>query len=242
MKAADLDVIGQAKVRPGLRTIICPATHGRTRLDPHRDSFAPLSPLHSTASASRAIRARRVSPLRRIRPKLFHKGDCNEGDSSMRGSRGEPPQCLRGRGAASHRNRARESARPRVQPYRAALRRRSRRRRQQHRLRRRGRSWPGAVRCLGYTGAVTRVDTTGSTPPKRVVRNLPSLAVDPGVGAAEGVFDVAFGPFGQMFILAGFGGDPAARAGPRQGGQVLRHRALGDAVRLAGASRRHLGA
>ena len=55
------------------------------------------------------------------------------------------------------------------------------------------------------------MDTTGSTPPKRVVRNLPSLAVDPGVGAAEGVFDVAFGPFGQMFILAGLGGDPAAR-------------------------------
>jgi len=70
---------------------------------------------------------------------------------------------------------------------------------------------PDAVRCLGYTGAITRVDTTGSTPPKRVVRNLPSLAVEPGVGAAEGVFDVAFGPFGQMFILAGLGGDPAAR-------------------------------
>jgi hypothetical protein len=68
-----------------------------------------------------------------------------------------------------------------------------------------------AVRCLGYTGAVTRVDTTGSTPPKRIVRNLPSLAVDPGAGAAEGAVDVAFGPFGQMFVLAGLGGDPAAR-------------------------------
>jgi hypothetical protein len=70
---------------------------------------------------------------------------------------------------------------------------------------------PGSTRCLGYTGAVSRVDTTGSTPPKRILKHLPSLAVEPGVGPAEGVFDLAFGPYGQMFILTGLGGDPAER-------------------------------
>ena len=66
----------------------------------------------------------------------------------------------------------------------------------------------GPARCLGPTGAVTRV--SGLLVQRRVVTNLPSVAGPLG-GQAQGPNDVDFG-FGSMWITLGLGGDPASRA------------------------------
>jgi hypothetical protein len=64
------------------------------------------------------------------------------------------------------------------------------------------------TRCLGPTGAITRV--SGLLVQRRVVTNLPSVAGATGA-QAQGPNDVDFG-FGSMWITLGLGGDPAARA------------------------------
>jgi hypothetical protein len=66
----------------------------------------------------------------------------------------------------------------------------------------------GPARCLGPTGAITRV--SGLLVQRRVVTNLPSVAGPLG-GQAQGPNDVDFG-FGSMWITLGLGGDPATRA------------------------------
>lgn len=79
----------------------------------------------------------------------------------------------------------------------------------------------GGLQCLGFTSALTRVDKTGSNPPRRVVRRLPSLAVQPEGGGASGLVDVAFGPLGVPYGVIGFGGPPAARADLGRGGALM---------------------
>jgi sugar lactone lactonase YvrE len=84
---------------------------------------------------------------------------------------------------------------------------------------------PTQSRCYGETGALTRVDPTGTAAPVRVVTGLPSMAAPGGVAASSGPVDVDF--FGmQAYVVVGWGGDPAARAGvgPRASefGSVLR--------------------
>lgn len=69
---------------------------------------------------------------------------------------------------------------------------------------------PTAQRCYGETGALTRIDLSGATPPKRVVRHLPSMAAPGGFGANSGPVDVDFIGM-SAFIVMGWGGDPALR-------------------------------
>jgi hypothetical protein len=100
---------------------------------------------------------------------------------------------------------------------------------------------PGAVKCLGLTGALTRIDPAGVRPPRRVIRNLPSLAIESGMPAEGGPVDISFLNNGVGFLVLGFGGDPDARAdlGPkgRLLGTVLRvdtdgsYRKVGDILR-----------
>ncbi|MGD9599196.1 MAG: ScyD/ScyE family protein [Steroidobacteraceae bacterium] len=67
-------------------------------------------------------------------------------------------------------------------------------------------------RCYGETGALTRIDPDGIAPPRRVVTGLPSMAAAGGFAATSGPVDVDF--FGmQAYVVMGWGGDPAARAG-----------------------------
>lgn len=85
---------------------------------------------------------------------------------------------------------------------------------------------PGALRCYGETGALTRIDTAGLWPPVRVITGLPSVAAQPpGSGFANGPVDVSFHGM-QAHILLGWGGDPALRngMGPKSGllGSLLR--------------------
>jgi hypothetical protein len=63
------------------------------------------------------------------------------------------------------------------------------------------------IRCLGPTGAITRV--SGLNVQRRVVTGLPSVAVAPG-NVAAGPQDVEFG-FGSMWITIGLSTNPAAR-------------------------------
>jgi hypothetical protein len=79
----------------------------------------------------------------------------------------------------------------------------------------------GGVQCLGFTSALTRVDKTGSNPPRHVVRRLPSLAVQPAGDSASGLVDVAFGPLGVPYGVIGFGGPPAARSDLGKGGALM---------------------
>lgn len=68
------------------------------------------------------------------------------------------------------------------------------------------------LRCYGDSGALTRVDPTGNLAPVRVVTGLPSMAPLNGGFTSNGPVDVEF--FGmQAFVLLGWGGDPALRAG-----------------------------
>jgi len=66
--------------------------------------------------------------------------------------------------------------------------------------------------CYGETGALTRIDPTGAKAPRRVLRNLPSMAQASGFAAQSGPVDVAFSG-SNAFIVMGWGGDPALRAG-----------------------------
>jgi glucose/arabinose dehydrogenase len=77
---------------------------------------------------------------------------------------------------------------------------------------------PGAVRCLGFSGALTRVDKTGTEKPKRIVRKIPSLAVQPAGTGADGLVDIAFGPTGRLYGVIGFGGGPDLREDLGRGG------------------------
>lgn len=95
---------------------------------------------------------------------------------------------------------------------------------------------PTAIRCYGETGALTRVDPAGVAPPVRVVTGLPSMAGPGGFAATSGPVDVDF--FGmQAYVVVGWGGDPAARAGagPRAAefGSVLRVLPSGRTERVA---------
>jgi hypothetical protein len=70
---------------------------------------------------------------------------------------------------------------------------------------------PVAV-CYGETGSLTRIDTDGKRSPRRVIQGLPSMAPAGGFGAASGPVDVQFRG-NTAFIVMGWGGDPALRAG-----------------------------
>jgi hypothetical protein len=78
---------------------------------------------------------------------------------------------------------------------------------------------PGATRCYGPTGAVTRITNIGVH--QRVVTGLPSLAPPTGE-QATGPHDIDFG-FGQGWITIGLGGDPAIRAPFAAAGVQLGH-------------------
>lgn len=66
--------------------------------------------------------------------------------------------------------------------------------------------------CYGETGALTRIDTDGQRPPRRVVTGLPSMAGPSGFATGSGPVDVQFRG-STAFIVMGWGGDPARRAG-----------------------------
>jgi hypothetical protein len=66
--------------------------------------------------------------------------------------------------------------------------------------------------CYGETGALTRIDPTGKKPPRRVLRNLPSMAQAGGFAAQSGPVDVQFSG-SNAFIVMGWGGHPDLRAG-----------------------------
>jgi hypothetical protein len=66
--------------------------------------------------------------------------------------------------------------------------------------------------CYGETGALTRIDPTGVKSPRRVIRNLPSMAQAGGFAAQSGPVDVDFSG-SNAFIVMGWGGDPGLRAG-----------------------------
>lgn len=66
--------------------------------------------------------------------------------------------------------------------------------------------------CYGETGALTRIDTDGERPPRRVLEGLPSMAAAGGFAASSGPVDVQFRG-STAFVVMGWGGDPALRAG-----------------------------
>jgi sugar lactone lactonase YvrE len=66
--------------------------------------------------------------------------------------------------------------------------------------------------CYGETGALTRIDLNGQQPPQRVVTGLPSMAGPGGFAASSGPVDVQFRG-STAFVVMGWGGDPALRAG-----------------------------
>ena len=66
--------------------------------------------------------------------------------------------------------------------------------------------------CYGETGALTRIDTDGQRPPRRVVTGLPSMAGASGFATGSGPVDVSFRG-STAFIVMGWGGDPGSRAG-----------------------------
>ena len=66
--------------------------------------------------------------------------------------------------------------------------------------------------CYGETGALTRIDPSGQKAPRRVLGNLPSMAATGGFAAASGPVDVQFSG-ANAFVVMGWGGDPALRAG-----------------------------
>jgi sugar lactone lactonase YvrE len=74
--------------------------------------------------------------------------------------------------------------------------------------------------CYGETGALTRIDTSGKKPPRRVLRNLPSMAQASGFAAQSGPVDVDFSG-ANAFIVMGWGGDPALRRGLGSKSQLL---------------------
>jgi hypothetical protein len=66
--------------------------------------------------------------------------------------------------------------------------------------------------CYGETGAITRIDLDAQRPPRRVVTGLPSMAGADGFATGSGPVDVQFRG-STAFIVMGWGGDPALRAG-----------------------------
>jgi hypothetical protein len=66
--------------------------------------------------------------------------------------------------------------------------------------------------CYGETGALTRIDMDGKRPPRRVATGLPSMAPPGGFAASSGPVDVSFRG-STAFVVMGWGGDPALRAG-----------------------------
>jgi len=79
---------------------------------------------------------------------------------------------------------------------------------------------PSAQRCYGETGALTRIDLSGASPPKRVVRRLPSMAGPGGFAASSGPVDVDFIGM-SAFVVMGWGGDPALRHGVGRKGALF---------------------
>ena len=79
----------------------------------------------------------------------------------------------------------------------------------------------GQLACYGESGAITQVDPTGASPPRRVLTGLPSLAAQPlGIGAT-GVQDIAFLGAGNAQIVLGLGANAAARNGLGPKSQLL---------------------
>jgi hypothetical protein len=66
--------------------------------------------------------------------------------------------------------------------------------------------------CYGETGALTRIDMDGQRLPRRVATGLPSMAPPGGFAASSGPVDVSFRG-STAFVVMGWGGDPALRAG-----------------------------
>lgn len=66
--------------------------------------------------------------------------------------------------------------------------------------------------CYGETGSLTRIDVDGRRPARRVVTGLPSMAAAGGFAAASGPVDVQFSG-STAYVVMGWGGDPALRAG-----------------------------
>jgi hypothetical protein len=74
--------------------------------------------------------------------------------------------------------------------------------------------------CYGETGALTRIDISGQNPPKRVIEGLPSMAAAGGFAASSGPVDVQFRGK-TAFVVMGWGGDPALRAGIGEKSRLL---------------------
>lgn len=69
----------------------------------------------------------------------------------------------------------------------------------------------GQTACYGESGAITRVDTTGASPPVRVLTGLPSLAAQPAGIGATGPQDIAFLGAGNAQVVLGLGANAAVR-------------------------------
>jgi hypothetical protein len=71
----------------------------------------------------------------------------------------------------------------------------------------------GQLACYGESGAITRVDPTGASAPRKVLSGLPSLAGQPAGIGATGVQDIAFLGAGNAQIVLGLGANAQARVG-----------------------------
>ncbi len=71
----------------------------------------------------------------------------------------------------------------------------------------------GQTGCYGESGAITRIDPTGASPPRRVLTGLPSLAGQPAGIGATGPQDIAFLGAGNAQLVMGLGANASARAG-----------------------------
>jgi DNA-binding beta-propeller fold protein YncE len=71
----------------------------------------------------------------------------------------------------------------------------------------------GQVACYGESGAITWVDPTGASPPRKVLSGLPSLAGQPAGIGATGVQDIAFLGAGNAQIVLGLGANARTRVG-----------------------------
>ena len=72
------------------------------------------------------------------------------------------------------------------------------------------RTIPPRNAAMGRRVRSPRIDLSGASPPKRVVRRLPSMAGPGGFAASSGPVDVDFIGM-SAFVVMGWGGDPALR-------------------------------
>lgn len=71
----------------------------------------------------------------------------------------------------------------------------------------------GQDACYGESGAITWIDPTGASPPRRVLTGLPSLAAQPAGIGATGPLDIAFLGTGNAQVVVGLGANANARTG-----------------------------